>query len=195
MKRINHIISIFAIGIIFLSSCSKKLDKVSDLDILRSNTNTKSYPAVQMDSAQAINSITKQKVQEIIDLSALYLEGNQDTQIDSAIFKQMQAYFYQPDSLTFKPLFKELQDHRVKSAKVNHLEVFKDIQDTDTLDMAKFSVEYFDRNNRRIGEFNRSAQYILVTPNKESKEFKFFFLKFYQDLLPKNDSIPEGETR
>ena len=61
--------------------------------------------------------------------------------------------------------------------------------------MAKFSVEYFDRNNRRIGEFNRSAQYILVTPNKESKEFKFFFLKFYQDLLPKNDSIPEGETR
>ncbi len=79
-----------------------------------------------MDSMQAINSITKQKVQELLDLSTLYLSGNRNTEIDTVIYSQMESYFHKPDSLTFKRLFKELDSMKVRSVKVNNLNVYKE---------------------------------------------------------------------
>lgn len=176
-------------------SCEKKHESPNQLQVLRESTNSKSYPVIQMDSLQALNSITQQKVQELIDLSALYLDGNQDTQIDRAIFKQMEEYFYKPDSLTFRSLFEDFKVHNVKSVKVKNLEVYEEVVDKDTMNMAKFSVEYFDKNNKFIGDFQRNAQYIM-TPNKENKEFKFYFVSFYPILNQvENDSISSGQTK
>lgn len=195
MKK-NKLILVQIISIcllfILLFSC-KKTEQRSDLATLRETGNTKSYPAVQMDSIQAINAITKQKVQEIFDLSLLYLGGKRNTSIDSVIYKQMQNYFYKPDSLTFKPLFSELESKRVKTAKIKNLETFKSIVKKDTLDYAKFNVEYFDQSNRSLGSVERNAQYILVLPKKENKEFKFYLLNFYQD--PVKDSTSTGVTK
>lgn len=189
----NKILLAFIIIFLLLVSCNKNNEKtINELQILRESTNSKSYPAIQMDSLQAVNSITKQKIQELIDLSALYLDGNQDTHIDKAIFKQMEEYFYQPDSLTFKNIFEDFRLNNVKSAKVKNLELFEDIQSGDTLNMVKFSVEYFDKNNRYLGDFERKAQYTM-TPNKENKEFKFYFLTFFQGL--EKDSISSGVIR
>jgi hypothetical protein len=134
----------------------------SDLDTLRNNTNSTAYPSVQMDSTQAINAITKQKVQELLDLSLIYANGNKNTSIDTVIFNQMKSYFYQPDSTTFKALFKDLDSNQVKSARVNKLEVFKKITKKDTLDFAKFNVEYINKNNKSVGHTDKIAQYILV---------------------------------
>lgn len=168
-------------------ACNNKKTEPSDLDKLRNSNNTnKTYPAVQMDSAQVINFITKQKVQELLDLSTLYLSGNRNTEIDTVIYSQMKGYFHKPDSLTFKRLFKEMDSMKVKTAKVNSLEVYKDVYQQDTLDFAKFSVEYFDNKNKSLGIFEKNAQYILVSaPIKFKKEFKFYFLDFYSKPLKK----------
>lgn len=191
MKRINNFL-IFTLLLLAFVACNKKTSEVSDLDKLRNSNNTKTYPAVQMDSAQAINIITKQKVQELLDLSTLYLTGNRNTEIDTVIYSQMQSYFHKPDSLTFKKLFRELDSLKVKSAKVNSLEVYQDIYKEDTLDFAKFSVEYFDSKNKSLGSFEKNAQYILVSTPNTKKEFKFFFLNFYSNPLLKKDSTSVG---
>ncbi|UOU98978.1 hypothetical protein MUU74_03255 [Chryseobacterium daecheongense] len=194
MKRINNFL-IFTILLLALFSCNKKKTEISDLDKLRNSTNTSTYPAVQMDSAQAINFITKQKVQELLDLSTLYLSGNRNTEIDTLIYSQMQSYFHKPDSLTFKKLFRELDSLKVKNVKVNNLQVYKDYYKKDTLDYAKFNVEYFDDKNKSIGTFEKNAQYILLsTPIKFKKEFKFYFLNFYSESL-KKDSTSVGVTK
>lgn len=194
MKRINNFL-IFAIIFLALASCNDKKNTVSDLETVRNSKNTKSYPAVQMDSIQAINFITRQKVQELLDLSTLYLSGNRNTEIDTVIYSQMESYFYKPDSLTFKKLFSELDSLKVKSVKVNTLNVYKDYYKKDTLDFARFNVEYFDAKNRSLGTFEKNAQYILLsTPIKFKKEFKFYFLNFYSPPL-KKDSTSVGVTK
>ena len=195
MKKLNKFL-LLAIIFLAFAACNKKADTVSDLDKLRNSNNTKSYPAVQMDSMQAVNSITKQKVQELLDLSTLYLSGNKDTEIDTVIYSQMESYFHKPDSMTFKKLFRELDSLKVKSVKVNSLEVYKDFYKKDTLDYAKFNVEYFDSKNKSLGTFEKNAQYILQSaPVKFKKEFKFFFLDFYSKPSVKKDSTSVAVTK
>lgn len=193
MKKINNFL-IFAVLFSAVIACNNKKTEVSDLDKLRNSTNAKSYPAVQMDSMQAINSITKQKVQELMDLSTLYLSGNRNTEIDTVIYSQMQSYFHKPDSLTFKRLFRELDSMKVRSIKVNNLSVYKEFYKKDTLDYAKFNVEYFDSKNKSLGNFEKNAQYILLSTPKLKKEFKFYFLDFYSKPL-KKDSTSVGVTK
>lgn len=194
MKKINIFLIINILLLSFIA-CNDKKTEVSDLEKLRNSNNTNSYPAVQMDSTQAINSITKQKVQELFDLSTLYLSGNKNTEIDTLIYTQMESYFYKPDSLTFKKLFKELDSLKVKNVKVKNLEVYKEFYKKDTLDFAKFNVEYYDDKNKPIGNFERNAQYILLSaPIKFKKEFKFYFLNFYSKPL-KKDSTSVGVTK
>ncbi|KFF08329.1 hypothetical protein [Chryseobacterium luteum] len=193
MKKINKFL-IFAVLFLAFISCNNKKTEVSDLDKLRNSTNIKSYPAVQMDSMQAINSITKQKVQELLDLSTLYLSGNRNTEIDTLIYSQMESYFHKPDSTTFKKLFHELDSLKVKSVKVNNLNVYKEFYKKDTLDYAKFNLEYFDSKNKSLGTFEKNAQYILLSTPMIKKEFKFYFLDFYSDPL-KKDSTSVGVTK
>lgn len=193
MKRINNFL-IFTVLLTLFMACNNKTSEVSDLDKLRNSNNEKSYPAVQMDSMQAINSITKQKVQELLDLSTLYLSGNRNTEIDTLIYSQMESYFHKPDSLTFKTLLKELDSMKAKTAKVSNLNVYKEFYKKDTLDYAKFNVEYFDSKNKSLGSFEKNAQYILLSTSKLKKEFKFYFLDFYSKPL-KKDSTSVGVTK
>lgn len=192
MKTIskNLFFSLFIIAAV-LSCVKKEENTISDLDKLR-NTNNKT---VQMDSTQAINAITLQKVQEVLDLSTLYLSGEKNTEIDTAIYSKIEKYFQKPDSLTFNVLFKELESLQVKKVKVNNINIYQEILHKDTLDLAKFNVEYFDGKNRSIGKFEKNAQYTLVSkPEKFKNEFKFYFVNFYQQPL-KKDSTAVGVTK
>lgn len=191
MKTISKILFLSIMIILAVLSCVKKeTEPVSDLQKLR-NTNNKT---VQMDSAQAINTITQQKIQEVLDLSTLYLSGNRNTEIDTAIYSQIEKYFQKPDSLTFKNLFKELESLKVKKAMVNNINVYKEINNNDTLNLAKFNVEYFDSKNQSIGVFEKNAQYTLVSKEIQfKKEFKFYFTNFY--FSPKKDSTAVGVTK
>lgn len=193
MKTINNFLFLTILLGIMMIACTKKEENnnVSDLEKLRNTNNIN----VLMDSTQAINSITLQKVQDVLDLSTLYLSGNKKTEIDTAIYSKIEKYFQKSDSTTFKGLFKELESLKVKKVKVSNINVFKKINDKDTLDFAKFNVEYIGDKNKSIGNFERSAQYTLVSKtNEKNKEFKFYFIKFYSDLLAK-DSTSVGVTR
>ncbi len=175
-------------------SCKKENSSVSDLETLRKNTNKMSYPVTKMDSAQAISFITKQKIQELFDLSTLYTSGHRDTEIDSVIYSQMNSYFLIQDSQKLKPILLQLDSLKVKTAKVGDIQVRKEYTKNDTLDFAKFNVEYYDKDNKFIGSFDKNAQYILKPyPVKFKKEFKFYFVNF--DIPSKKDSISVGVTK
>lgn len=192
MKTISKNLFFSLLIIAAVLSCVKKEENtISDLDKLR-NTNNRT---VQMDSTQAINAITLQKVQEVLDLSTLYLSGEKNTEIDTAIYSKIEKYFQKPDSLTFNVLFKELESLQVKKVKVNNINIYQEVLHKDTVDLAKFDVEYFDGKNRSIGKFEKNAQYTLVSkPEKFKNEFKFYFVNFYQQPL-KKDSIAVGVTK
>ncbi|CAD7803658.1 hypothetical protein CHRY9390_01109 [Chryseobacterium aquaeductus] len=195
MKTISKLV-IFALLLGLFASCIKKEEQqMSDLDKLRNSNNKITYPAVQMDSAQAINSITKQKIEQLLELSTLYLSGNKNTEIDTLILSQMKNYFQTPDSLALTQLLSELDSMKVKRIKVNNVEVYKEVKNEDTLDLAKFNVEYFDQKNKSMGRFEKNAQYTLISkPVKFKKEFQFYFVKFYHNPL-KNDSTSVGVTK
>ena len=194
MKSKNKTV-LLLIGLLLLTfSCNKENTQKSDLEIVRNNNNIKSYPVTKMDSVQAITSITKQKIQELLDLSTLYTAGNRDTEIDSVIYAQMQSYFVDQDSNKLGPLLLQLDSLKVQTAKVGNISVTKEIRGNDTLDLAKFYVEYFDFKNRLIGSFEKNAQYVLTpSPVKFVKEFKFYFVDF--DPAPKKDSTTVGVTK
>ena len=193
MKKNSLLLILFSF-LLILASCKKETNEMSDLQKVRNNNNKKSYPVTKMDSAQAISFITKQKIQELLDLSTLYTSGNRDTEIDSVIYAQMKSYFIEKDSEKLAPILKQLDSFKVKTAKVGNIAVTKEIKGNDTLDFAKFSVEYFDRKDKAIGVFEKNAQYMLkLSPVKFKKEFKFYFVDF--DVMPPKDSTSVGVTK
>lgn len=194
MKKLNNLL-ILMIIICLCFSCKKNHDEIhNDLETLRNSNNKDSYPAKQLDSIQALNAITQQKVQEVLDLSAIYLSGKKNTEVDTLIFNQMKSYFYKPDSLSFGKLFKEMDSLKVKSAKVSELSAFKTVYKKDTLDYAKFNVEYFDDKNKTLGKREKYVQYYLhAAPKQFQNEFKFYLLRFY--TTPVNDSTSVGVTK
>ena len=192
MKLINkNIIFALAILAIALISC-KKEQPLSEIDLLR-NGNEDVYSSTKLDSAQAIASITQQKLQELYDISALYSSGNKNTAIDSLNYEQIQGYFVKKDSANVMGLLKELDSLKVKLVKVKNLSINTEINGKDTLDYANYTVEYKDRDQRMIGEFNKKSQYkLLKSPVNFKKEFKFYFVEI--DVQPK-DSTSVGVTK
>lgn len=193
MKKINNSIVILLSMVLLIIAC-KKNEPISDLDKLRQSNNKKSYPVTKMDSTEAIKFIINQKTQELFDLSTLYISGNRDTEIDSVIYTQMENYFLKPDSTKLKPLLTQIDSLKANSAKVSNLSVNKSIHGKDTLDYAKFNVEFFDKNNKSVGNFTKNAEFVLkLNPVKFKKEFKFYFIKF--DVEIPKDSTSVGVTK
>ena len=107
--------------------------------------------------------------------------------------RHLQNYFEKPDSTKLFPILRELDTLNVKSIKVSNIEIFDKIFHKDTLNFAKYHVEYFDKNSKLIGNFQRNAQYTLKpNPVKFKKEFKFYFVDFAPVL---KDSISSGVTK
>jgi hypothetical protein len=89
--------------------------------------------------------------------------------------------------------FQSFKDCKVKLVKVKNLSINTEINGKDTLDYANYTVEYKDRDQRMIGEFNKKSQYkLLKSPVNFKKEFKFYFVEI--DVQPK-DSTSVGVTK
>ena len=192
MKTNNKYIALLFLLLLGITSCTPdKKEEISDLQIVRNNNNQKSYPTTKMDSAQVISLITKQKIQELFDLSTLYTSGNRDTEIDSVIYAQMRSYFAESDSNKLKPLLKQLDSFKVRTAKVGNVNVKKEVIGNDTLDLAQYSVEYFDQRDNMIGKFDKNAMFMLkLSPVKFKKEFRFYFVDL--DFQIPKDSVAVG---
>ncbi len=192
MKLINkNIIFALVILAIALISC-KKEQPLSEIDLLR-NGNEDVYSSTKLDSAQAIASITQQKLQELYDISALYSSGNKNTAVDTLNYNQIQGYFLKKDSANVKNLLKELDSLKVKNVKVKNLQISSEIKGKDTLDFANYTVEYKNKEQKTLGEVNKKSQYKLQKSSANSKkEFKFYFVEV--DVKEK-DSVSTGVTK
>ena len=192
MKLINkNIIFALVILAIALISC-KKEQPLSEIDLLR-NGNEDVYSSTKLDSAQAITSITQQKLQELYDISALYSSGNKNTAVDTLNYNQIQGYFLKKDSANVKNLLKELDSLKVKNVKVKNLQISSEIKGKDTLDFANYTVEYKNKEQKTLGEVNKKSQYKLQKSSANSKkEFKFYFVEV--DVKEK-DSVSTGVTK
>ncbi len=193
MKQLNkNLLLTFFFMILALVSC-KKEEALSDIDLLRNGNNEDVYPTTKLDSAQAIASITQQKLQELYDISALYSSGNKNTAIDTLNYNQIQGYFLKKDSNNVKNLLKELDSLKVRTVKVKNLEIASEIKGKDTMDYALYTVEYRNKDQKTIGETNKKSQYkLLKSPVNFKKEFKFYFVEM--NVQPK-DSISNGVTK
>lgn len=189
MKPINKNIVFYLVIIIMSVVSCKKEQPISEIDLLR-NGNEDVYSSTKLDSAQAIASITQQKLQELYDISALYSSGNRNTAVDTVNYNQIQGYFLKKDSSNVKNLLKELDSLKVKSVKVKNLEIKSEIKGKDTLDFANYTVEYKNKEQKILGELNKKSQYKLQKTSANSKkEFKFYFV---QVDVKENDSISSG---
>lgn len=186
MKRIKFLFILT--NLLYLFSCSQKeAEERSDLDKIRQNNKQ----VHKMDSTQSIQNITLQKVQELMDLSAIYASGNKNTEVDTLIYEQISGYFSEPDSTKINPIIRELENLKVKNVRVKNLDITQQINDKDTLDIASFVLEYSRKDKSRIGFFEKQASYTLKkSPIQFTKEFKFYFIDF--DIQPSNDSTSVG---
>ena len=187
MKSLNkNVIFALILALMTIIAC-KKEQPTSDIDVLRNGNNEDVYSTTKLDSAQAIASITQQKLQELYDISALYSSGNKNTAIDSLNYEQIQGYFVKKDSANVMGLLKELDSLKVKLVKVKNLSINTEINGKDTLDYANYTVEYKDRDQRMIGEFNKKSQYKLLKSHVNfKKKFKFYFVEI--DVQPKDST-------
>ena len=192
MKPINKNIVFYLVIIIMSVISCKKEQPISEIDLLR-NGNEDVYSSTKLDSAQAITSITQQKLQELYDISALYTSGNRNTAVDTVNYNQNQGYFLKKDSANVKILLKELDSLKVKFVKVKNLEISSEIKGKDTLDFANYTVEYKNKEQKVLGELNKKSTYKLQKTSANSKkEFKFYFV---QVDVKEKDSVSSGVTK
>lgn len=178
MNKIRYIL--YFLLLFSLLYCQKKTINNITLEQARYNSNGLSYSAEKLDSIQAINRITRQKVREVLELSILYESGNKDTEIDEAVYRQTLGYFHKPDSTTLQHVLSEIDSLKAKNISLSNFRVEKRVFKKDTLNFALFDVEYFNKDNQSLGVYNREAQYILMPAEiRFKKEFKFYFLNFY----------------
>lgn len=189
MKTINK--NFLLILFISLIACSKKENNIA---YNKEYNNYDTYPQLQKDSAKAIESITKLKLQQVLDLSVLYSKNNRDKEINSALYNQILGYFYEPDSTTISPLINELDSLKVNKATIAEFKNKAKVSNQDTLNLVNFKLNYYDRNGVKISEVEHEMQYILVSaPIQFKKEFKFYFLNYFPK--PLNDSTLIGVTK
>ena len=193
MKQINKTILFYLVIITLTVISCKKEQQISEIDVLRNGNNEDVYSSTKLDSAQAIASITEQKLQELYDISALYSSGNKNTAVDTLNYNQIQGYFLFFYSANVKNLLKELDSLKVKNVKVKNLQISSEIKGKDTLDFANYTVEYKNKEQKTLGEVNKKSQYKLQKSSANSKkEFKFYFVEV--DVKEK-DSVSTGVTK
>ena len=157
MKSLNkNVIFTLFLALMTIIAC-KKEQTISDIDVLRNGNNEDVYSTTKLDSAQAIASITQQKLQELYDISALYSSGNKNTAIDSLNYEQIQGYFVKKDSANVMGLLKELD--KIISNNALIYQVF---------DNETYGVETLDKQ-KYIG--------LVTTPTTSLKNFKMIETK------------------
>ncbi|NAW52055.1 hypothetical protein GNY06_11980 [Elizabethkingia argentiflava] len=201
MKKIHNALSFFSglFIILGLIACNKKYSGKNTIETVKYNNNTTTYSPVEFDSVQARNYITGLKLQELYDLAAHYAAGNKDSDIDFTLYHQIQEYFDKPDSSKINSFINELDSLKARFVKINAISTFKEIHTKkDTLDFAKYRMDYYDGGKKYAGYLNKQVQYILKeVPVKEKKfkrEFKFYFVDFKNPISQK-DSVSLGKTK
>ena len=155
-------------------------------EAIKGYKNEASTVSSKMDSLEAINFITKQKLREFYELSAL-ASNTSDTVVDSLLRDQLLSYFPKKDTTEIYPLLRDLAAKKVTYTSVTKFAIIPNDSITpDSIKKIAYSINYFNADKKLIETSNRVGIFVLKqAPIKFKREFKFYFTTLNQ----KKDSI------
>ncbi len=187
------IIMLFSVWILF--SCKdEKYHGDYNPETIKGYKNESSTVSSKMDSVEAVDFITKQKLRELFELSALASNSN-DTVVDSMLKDQLFTYFPKKDTTEVFALLRDLSSKKVTYTSITKFIILpKDSLTPDSVRQVAYTVNYFNSDKKLIETNNNVGSFVLKKePIQFKREFKFYFTKLNErtDSVQK-DSIPSG---
>lgn len=188
---------ILSIWIIF--SCKKDTTYEGEYnpEVIKGYKNDASTVNTKMDSIEAINFISKRKLREFYELSAL-ASSNNDSVLQDLLISQLRSYFASDSSSEVDTLLNRLRAKNVHFVSIGKFDIIPNDSITpDTIKRADYVLNLFNKDKKLIEVLNRTSVFVLKQePIKFKREFKFYFKTLSQekDSIQK-DTIASGVTK
>ena len=202
MKKIIKLINLFlcmVISICIVYSCKNDTTYNGDYDpdVIKEYRNEASTLNTKMDSVEAINAISKQKLREFYELSAL-ASSNNDSVVQDILVTQLRSYFSKEETPEVDSLLVYLRKKNVQIISIAKFNILQnDSLTADTIKRADYTLNLFNKDKNLIESVNRTSVFVLKQePIKFKREFKFYFktLNFINDSVQK-ENISSGVTQ
>ena len=191
MRKINKMINlciciVLSIWIIF--SCKKDTTYEGEYnpEVIKGYKNDASTVNTKMDSIEAINFISKRKLREFYELSAL-ASSNNDSVVHDILVSQLRSYFSKDQSADVDSLLSLLNKKNAHFVSIGKFNIIpNDSLTPDTIKRADYALNLFNKDKKLIEVLNRTSVFVLKQePIQFKREFKFYF----KTLNQVNDSI------
>lgn len=199
MKKIIKLINLclcIVISICIVYSCKNDTTYNGDYDpdVIKEYRNEASTLNTKMDSVEAINAISKQKLREFYELSAL-ASSNNDSVVQDILVTQLRSYFSTEETPEVDSLLVYLRKKNVQIISIAKFNILQnDSLTADTIKRADYTLNLFNKDKNLIESVNRTSVFVLKQePIKFKREFKFYFktLNFINDSVQK-ENISSG---
>lgn len=202
MKKIIKLMNLCLV--VFLSiwivySCKNETTYNGDYnpDVIKEYRNESSTLNTKMDSVEAVNAISKQKLREFYELSAL-ASSNNDSVVQDILVTQLRSYFSKEETPEVDSLLVYLRKKNVQIISIAKFNILQnDSLTADTIKRADYTLNLFNKDKKLIESVNRTSVFVLKQePIKFKREFKFYFktLNFINDSVQK-EIISSGVTQ
>ena len=202
MKKIIKMMNLcvcMILSICIINSCTKDTTYEGDYnpDVIKGYKNESSTLNTKMDSIEAVNFISKQKLREFYELSAL-ASNNNDSIVQDLLITQLRTYFSTDNLDEVDSLLVHLKRKNIHFASIAKFDIIpNDSLMPDTIKRANYILNLFDKDRKLVESMNRRSEFVLKQePIKFKREFKFYFktLNLVNDSIQK-DTISSGVTR
>ena len=199
MRRIIKLMNlclcmILSIWIIYSCKQDTTYDGDYNPEVIKGYKNEASTVNTKMDSIEAINFISKQKLREFYELSAL-ASNNNDSVVQEILITQLRSYFSKEEMSEVDTLLSKLKNrniHFVSVAKFNIIP--NDSLTPDTIKKADYTLNLFNKDKKLVKTIDRTSIFVLKQePIQFKREFKFYFqtVNMMKDSI-QNDTISSG---
>lgn len=202
MKKIIKIMNLclcMILLICIINSCKNDTTYEGDYnpDVIRGYKNEAATLNTKMDSLEAVNFISKQKLREFYELSAL-ASSNNDSVVQNLLLTQLRSYFSNDQLDEVDTLLLYLNKKNVQFASITKFNIIpNDSLTADTIKRANYVLNLFNKDRKLVESLNRRSEFVLKQePIKFKREFKFYFktLNLVNDSV-QNDTISSGVKR
>ena len=187
----------FSIWIITSCKNDTTYDGDYNPDVIKGYKNDASTLNTKMDSIEAVNYISKQKLKEFFELSAL-ASSNNDSVLQEHLVSQLRSYFSTDNASEVDTLLMNLKRNNIHFISVAKFDIIPNDSITpDTIKSADYALNLFNKEKKLVKTVNRKSVFVLKQePIKFKREFKFYFktLSELKDSIQK-DTISSGVTR
>lgn len=202
MKKIIKMINLclcMILSIWIINSCTKDTTYEGDYnpDVIKGYKNEASTLNTKMDSIEAVNFISKQKLREFYELSAL-ASNNSDSIVQDLLITQLRTYFSSDNLDEVDSLFVHLKRKDIHFVSIAKFDIIPNDSITpDTIKRADYTLNLFNKDKKLVEAINKTSVFVLKQePIKFKREFKFYFktLNLVNDSIQK-DTISSGVKR